>query len=104
MILFFLDWFYELLRGAITLESITLQSLERRGSTVCLQKKKKKMLQFNQGGWDGRKYNQEQMSEEGKSKKRITKKNPTNKKLLIVKRTVRIELTEPITIRRSKAD
>lgn len=42
------------------------------------------MPQFNQGGWDGRKYNQEHMSEERKSKKRTTKKNPANNKLLNV--------------------
>lgn len=41
---------------------------------VC-KKKKEKMLQFNQGGWDGRKYNQEQMSEEGKSKENHEEKS-----------------------------
>lgn len=70
----------------------------------CVGKKKKKMLQLNRGGWDGRKCNQEQMSGEKESKSRTRKKNPTNKKLLIAKRTGRIELTEPITTLSSKAD
>lgn len=38
------------------------------------KKRKKKMLQFNQGGWDGRKCNQGQMSGEKESKSRTRKK------------------------------